>query len=79
MQRNKFYDTIFFLVVTLMQCIEVHGPLCLLRYNLIIQAIEILCRMKVEKGKGMTNHTSFLGVFLNNKKKPTRKKKGGNF
>lgn len=31
-QRNKFDDTIFFIVVTSVQCVEVtHGPLCLLR------------------------------------------------
>lgn len=58
-RRNKFDDTIAFLVLTSVQCVKVvHGPQCLLRYSLKIGAMEILCRMKVVKRKGMTNHTN---------------------
>lgn len=78
-QRNKFDDTVLFLVTTSVQWSEVvHGPLCLLRCSLKTTAIEILCRMTVEKEKGMTNYTSCFFFFKQAGKKP-RKQKVENF
>lgn len=71
----NFDDTVLFLVTTSVQWSEVvHGPLCLLRCSLKTTAIEILCRMTVEKEKGMTKHTNCF-FFLNKQEKSLENKR----